>query len=156
MCIGMPTISSTHSFCNFLSRRSKYRVPGDWPSGDGAIPKDGTLLDCTQNLLFEYPPLTYMIHHYAPTETDRGWAVMLSNIIPSINSAVVAYRTRYCTGTHPKWQRSIRSAHSQSWSSRWEISYNTTNKNGFTFVDASGKEVRGDWESVPFNIPKKR
>eukprot|EP01061_Rhynchopus_euleeides_P005683 TRINITY_DN14889_c0_g1_i1.p1 TRINITY_DN14889_c0_g1~~TRINITY_DN14889_c0_g1_i1.p1 ORF type:complete len:606 (+),score=167.05 TRINITY_DN14889_c0_g1_i1:62-1819(+) len=129
---------------------SKYRVPGDWPGGDGSIPRDGSLLDCRQELLFEYPPITYLIHHYGKTKVDRAWAVFISSVVPNINEAVIEYRKRHCP-TPRRYRKNIRSSHPQSWKSKFEISYNTTHPRGFTFVTPEG-EVRSDWEDVKFEV----
>eukprot|EP00659_Diplonema_papillatum_P000130 gene130-200_t len=87
---GLDRMKAVGLFSNSLEvlkpNRSKYRVPGDWPNGS-QTPRGGTILDCHQDLLFEYPPLTYMLKHYAFDSDDRGWLLFFMAIPTAINEA---------------------------------------------------------------------
>ncbi|KAJ9471680.1 hypothetical protein DIPPA_13190 [Diplonema papillatum] len=125
---------------------SKYRVPGDWPNGS-QTPRGGTILDCHQDLLFEYPPLTYMLKHYAFDSDDRGWLLFFMAIPTAINEAVSEYKAKYCRGSINS-NKFVRSAHSGSWKSGYQISYDTQHERGFTFIDTAGNEIKSDWDVI--------
>eukprot|EP01064_Diplonema_japonicum_P035832 TRINITY_DN7876_c0_g1_i1.p1 TRINITY_DN7876_c0_g1~~TRINITY_DN7876_c0_g1_i1.p1 ORF type:complete len:577 (+),score=142.09 TRINITY_DN7876_c0_g1_i1:96-1733(+) len=115
---------------------SKYRVPGDW--GGATPPRSGSLLDCKQELLFELPPLTYMLKKHSRTSDDKGWALMLSNILPNLNKGIMAYKERYCNlsnadGTKRKPKRIVRTAHPTFWLTDYEMVLDGSLKYGFGF-----------------------
>eukprot|EP01059_Diplonema_ambulator_P031127 TRINITY_DN5631_c0_g1_i1.p1 TRINITY_DN5631_c0_g1~~TRINITY_DN5631_c0_g1_i1.p1 ORF type:complete len:540 (+),score=98.24 TRINITY_DN5631_c0_g1_i1:62-1681(+) len=110
---------------------SKYRVPGDWPGGMH-VPPTGTILTCGQHLFFELPPVTYMIKKYGKTRDDKGWALMLSNILPTLNQAIESYKARYC-GPGYDTRKLVRTAHPTFWLTNYEMSVNQSAKYGFVF-----------------------
>ena len=113
---------------------SKYRVPTDWGGVISAdTPMQKSLLDCEQPLLFEYPPLTTMLSAYGDKwdSEDRGWYIFFVSVIPSINRALIKYKTKYCNGHNTA--RLWRTAHDQKWMSHFYITPNVSNTKGFSF-----------------------
>lgn len=83
---------------------SKYRLPD--------------MTQCAEPLMFEYPPLDYMLRHYAPSDVDKGYQLFFAAVVPAINAALTAFKRRHCPAGAANFSRVARSAHDGWWASR--------------------------------------
>eukprot|EP01062_Namystynia_karyoxenos_P084236 TRINITY_DN9868_c0_g1_i2.p1 TRINITY_DN9868_c0_g1~~TRINITY_DN9868_c0_g1_i2.p1 ORF type:complete len:848 (+),score=139.92 TRINITY_DN9868_c0_g1_i2:71-2614(+) len=124
---------------------SKYRSMTDWPH---QVASSQTVLDCQAPLLFEYPPLPYMVATHSGVDGERGWHVFIAATFPLINAALVEYRARHCTAPvvgQPTRagasRRVLRTAHDGWWHSRWEMTPGSA-PGGFNFTPVSDGYAR--------------
>ena len=111
---------------------SKYRVPTDWPGGETWYERNFMACECP--LLQEFHSLGRVLDAafvkqakrpaLVPASYTSKWrraATMLDLLLPTINAAMAAYKTRYCPAATRNLSKLLRTTHPTHFVSRWEL-----------------------------------
>jgi hypothetical protein len=99
---------------------SKYRVPTDWPGGNGRHGRN--MFDCGCPLLQEFHTLAALPKHSEKYDAEwRKMNVFLERGLPAINDALTAYKMKYCKPGTRNLQKIIRTSHPRYWDSAYHI-----------------------------------
>jgi hypothetical protein len=112
---------------------SKYRVPSDWPGGNGVYPRN--VFDCGCPLLQEFHTPRRLPHLNAKYDAEwRKLSVFLERGLPAVNDALTAYKMKYCKPGTRNLQKIIRTSHPAFWESAYHITKHRNRDGTFAFV----------------------
>eukprot|EP01064_Diplonema_japonicum_P015311 TRINITY_DN23029_c0_g1_i1.p1 TRINITY_DN23029_c0_g1~~TRINITY_DN23029_c0_g1_i1.p1 ORF type:complete len:502 (+),score=133.27 TRINITY_DN23029_c0_g1_i1:50-1555(+) len=90
------------------------------------------LLDCNEALLFEYPSVQHMVgRRYKAGLHDHKWGLFLASVVPTINTALVTYKTKHCKD--PNLLKLWRTATDRKWMSRFLPVANESSSLGYEY-----------------------